>query len=217
MMQHVVLPFKLSKDVNTKAVSEIRFTVQSPRSSFRAVRVSGLRFMRVYEQERYNLGNRPFTQFWDDYTDYLNLQRENISIGNLTRNGLSMGHLRSPEMRALDELPHWIELSMEQASPIDRSSIALSAQQEYQSDSPFTALIEDPSKVQSMLIMNTNLFRGEYGGYEGTASCDMRNLGSFRLRNEGQGTQFIIKACMYNFNRRALSVMPSIQLELTFI
>lgn len=218
-MQHVVMPFKLAKDDKTKAESEITFTVQSQRSSFRSVSIIGLRFMKVYEQERYNIGGYPFTQAWDEYKDYLELQRENISIGNITANNLIMGINRTPELKALDEIPHWIEFSLEQASPIDQSAIAIESrgQLEYQTtDTKKARLSENHGKLQSMLVMGTNVIHGEGGGWEGTVSCDMRNIGAFRLRNEGHGNTFTLKASMYDFKHSGLSIMPEMQVELLF-
>lgn len=217
MLQRVILPFTLSKDENSKAVSEVTFTVQSPRSSFRAVNIAGLRFMKVYEQERYKLSQYQFTQTWDEYKDYLDLQRENISIGNLTRNDLPMGHNRNLELKALDELPHWIEFEMETSSPIDRSSIRLSSQQEYQTNDPKRVkLVADEGKIQSMLLLNTSLTHQDHEGWEGSVSCDMNNLGTFRLRDGGHGNTFTIHASMFDFTRRALSEMPAIQVDLLF-
>ena len=216
-MQHVSLPFTISKDSNSKAVSEITFTVQSPRSSFRSVSVTGLRFTKLCEQERYNINNYPFTQLWDDRKNYLDLLRENISQGNLVRNDLQFGINRTPELRALDELPHWIELRMDQASPIDRSAIALEKQLEYQSnDTKKEDFREDPGTLQSMLILQTNLIRGEYGGWEGTVTCNMGNIGTFRLRNEGHGTVFTIKASLFDFKQNAANIVPEMQLDLLF-
>jgi hypothetical protein len=217
MMQHVTLPFTLSKDSKTKAVSEVTFTVQSPRSSFQAVSIAGVKFSKVFEQERYNIGNYPFTQFWDDRKEYLQLQRENIALGNLVRNDLQFGINRTPELRALDELPHWIEIDIDQSRPLDRSSIGVNAQLEYQSDDREKEVFsEDPGKVQSLLLLNTNLIRGEYGGWEGTVTCNMSNIGTFRLRNEGQGTIFTIKACLYDFKNKGMSTFPAMQLDLLF-
>lgn len=217
MMQRLSLPFTLGQDQDTKAVSEIAFTVQSPRSSFRSVSIAGLRFMKVYEHERYNLTNYPFNETWDEHMNYLQLQRENIAIGNLVRNDLAMGHTRAFELKSLDMLPHRIEFSMDNARPIDRSSIVVGDQLEYQStDSKKAKFSESDRTIQSLLILNTSLAHEPHKEWEGVVSCDMNNLGAFSLVTGGHGTNFILRVSMYSFLNKALSVLPEMQVDLLF-
>jgi len=218
-MQNVILPFNLSKNPKTKAVSEITFSVNGKQSQFSAVYVTSLRFMKVYEQERYTLGNYPFSERWHELATSLAINRTGISQGTVApRPDLEFGSARNPELKALDMLPQWIELELVRGSRReDRTNLALSAQAEYQStDTEKTYLREDNAKIQSIMILNTNLIHSELGAFEGTISCDMRNLGSFNVREQGHGNTFTIRASMYNFMNQALSEMPMIQVGLLF-
>lgn len=218
-MEEIVLPFKLSKDAYTKAVSEVTFTVQRNVSEFRNVSIARMRFMDVYEQERHNMTNYPLrNRAWFDYKSDTDAYRDSIAEGLVDqRNDIAFGHARTPHLKALDLLPHWIEIEvLRQGQRNDRSTITTSTQMEHQSVDPrYEQIKEDNTKMQSLLIYNTNLVRGEYGGWEGVISCDMTNLGFVRL-NRGSGTTFTIRASMYNYMRQGLGEMPSIQLSLLF-
>ena len=97
------------------------------------------------------------------------------------------------------------------------STIKVSKQLEYQSTDPLHEKIkEDDTKMQSLLIYDTNLIHGEYGGWEGTISCNMTNFGFVRFGDQGNGNTFTIKASMYNYMNHALGEMPPIQLSLLF-
>ena len=90
-------------------------------------------------------------------------------------------------------------------------------QQEYQTTDPTQETItENNSKIQTQLIFDTNLSPRITGGWEGVIKCDMEQLGFFRVRDGGQGNQFTIRACMYNFRNQAMSEFPSINLSLSF-
>jgi len=219
-MEEIVLPFALASTNRTKAVSEATFTVQRDQAQFRSVTIARMRFMSVYEQERHNQTNFPFrnasqAEFKGDVASY----RDSIAKGLVAqRNDISFGHPRTPHLKALDLLPHMIELEVvRQGRMNDRSTIFKSTQDEYQSTDPTHGRIsEDNSKIQSMLIYDTNLIHGVYGGWEGTISCDMSNMGLARFRDGGNGNTFTIKASMYNYIGQSLGEMPSIQLSLLF-
>jgi hypothetical protein len=219
-MEEIILPFKLSPDKNTKAVSELEFTVQRQQSQFSTVSVSRLRFMKLYEEERYSLNQYPLnSESWCDYKEALDLFRANISSGAVPqRNDLHFGHARNPELKALDQLPHYIEIDIVRSEHrTDRTSLERSAQGEYQTVNPSKEqLKEDNTKIQSLLICDTDLRHAGYGGWEGVLKCDMQNLGFVRVRHQGLGNTFKVRASMYNFLGQALSEMPSIQLSLLF-
>ena len=217
-MQHVILPFALANTQKKKAVSEITFSVQRPQSQFSTVHVTGLRFMKVYEQERYTLGNFPFSERWGRREIALTTARLDASTSGGVRKDLEFGSSRNPELAALDMLPHMIELRLLRASTReDNIHIGINPQPEYQStDAQKTYISEDNTSLQSILMLNTNLMHSDMGGFEGTVSCDMGNLGFFNVRDQGHGTTFTIQASMYNFMGQALSEMPSIQLGLLF-
>ena len=227
MMHHVVLPFALSKNVKTKAVSEQTFTIQSPRAQYRAVTFAELRFMTVYEQERYNMKQWAFTETYEAYKAEYDAIREATADGTIgttpfkpLRNDVIAGNVRSNQLKALDELPQWIELEVvNAAAPEDRYKVRKTTQMEHVSTAfsfgGITPLVENNRTIQRMLIYDTNLSEHLYGGWVGSLKCDMRNLGSVRL-DRGIGNTITIRASMYDYSYRPLGEFPSIQLGLVF-
>ena len=218
-MEEIILPFKLAATNNTKAVSELEFTVQRQQAQFSAISVSRLRFMNLYEEERYTLNQFPLnSESWADYKEDLDAARLGISSNTFFREDLHFGHARNPQLKALDQLPHYIEIDIVRSEHrTDRTSIGRSGQGEYQSvDTAKELLKEDNTKIQSLLIYDTDLSEVKTGGWAGMIKCDMATLGFVNVRNQGLGNTFKIRASMFNFMGQALSEMPSIQLSLLF-
>lgn len=224
-MHHIVLPFALSANTRTKAVSEQTFTIQSQRSQFRGVSIAQLSFMTVYEQERYNMTQWPFNETWANRKSLLDGVRQTASLNGFdslftARNDLQFGNVRSQHLKALDMLPQWIDLEVvSAAAPEDRTKIRRTEQMEYVSTA-FTAggqtpLSENNRSIQRMLIYDTNLCQHKYGGWVGTIKCDMRNLGVLRL-DRGTGTEITIRASMHDYMYKGLGEFPSVQLGLLF-
>lgn len=73
---------------------------------------------------------------------------------------------------------------------------------------------DNPKSIQSHLMYSTNLMHGEYGGWEGTISCNMSDVGFFSLSNNVVGNEFEMKIRMYNYKREQLSSMPAMEMNL---
>jgi hypothetical protein len=216
-MERVILPFAISEDTETGAVSTTRFTVQRNQTNFRSVTISGLKFMRLYEQANYSTFQYPFNQSWDEHNDFLKEERANISQGSITRNDLHFGHARAPELKALDEMPHIIEFDFDLPGTYGaRNSINKNPQLQYQTISTIESLKDDVTKIQILLVYSPDLTRGEYGGWEGSIACNMQNLGTIPLDNRGMANEFEVNVRMFNFKMEVMNTVPSVQLDLLF-
>ncbi len=217
-MHHVILPFSLSKDRHTKAVSEHTFTIDSPRGQFRGINIASLRFMKVYEQERYTITQYPFTGAWDEHKANLDLQRSTQAFGP-ARNDLDWGTGRSPDLKNLDELPHMIELEVVRLPHRRvRTHTTFPLSEEYNTQfAPSKPIESDSTKIQRMLVYSTNLTVGRHFGYAGTISCNMSNLGMVDISGMGQANEFTIRASVYNFMRQPIGEFPEMELGLVFL
>jgi len=217
-MERIFVPFTIANTKDAPAEAKVNFTIQRRQSQFKAAVVTRLKFMKLYEQSKYEMLQHPFTQTWDQWKAYLDINRELISNGSATRNDLNFGHARSPELRALDELPHLIEIEM--TSPgigVDRTSVNANAQLEYQTiDVSKKKFIDKPKTIQTHLVYLSGLVRAEYGGWEGTITCNMSDVGFFRMENQALSNQFELKIRMYNFKREQLSTIPAMELNILF-
>ena len=219
-MKSVILPYALGSTKNKKAVSEITFSVDSNIQNFSRIIVSRLKFMKLYDEERFNLSQYPFTEYWGDTASIMNASRAIVSLsGEEDYNFQLFGHPHNKELRALDELPHKIEIRIKNLTKVrDNISIKRRKTGEYQSiDSEKSAFEEFNSSIQTMLVYNTDIrFEQDSGAYVGTISCDMKDLGSFNVKNKGFGDTFTIEVAMYNFRGLAMSFTPSCELSLLF-
>jgi hypothetical protein len=214
----VILPFKVAKTIKDKAVSEATFTVDSPISQFSSATITSIRFMRVYEQERYDYGQYPHSRTWSEWKSIQNFYREQASQNVGARADLPFGHVQGPDLPALDNLPNMIELEIVSSrARKDSVHFNTSLQKEYASvDSEKQAMRDENRKLQRMLVYNTNLSEHLRGGWRGSIACAMSNIGTFDLRGQGLGQTFTVKASMYDFKQLALASMPSIELSITF-
>jgi len=220
-MEEIILPFKLSSNNNTKAVSELNFSVQRTQSQFSTVSIARLRFMKLYEEERYTMTQFPVnSESWCDYKAALDDFREGIGAGTepFHRNDLHFGHARNPDLKTLDQLPYYVEIDIVRSEHRnDRTNIGTSAQEQYQTtDIDKERFKENNTRIQSLIVYDTSLVHASRGGWEGMIKCDMNNLGFVNVRNQGLANNFTVRASMYNFMGQALSEMPSIQLSLLF-
>lgn len=218
-MQRVIIPFKLSKNIRETAESEFTFTVQQPQSSFRRISIQALKFMKIYEQSKYTGFVRPVEPLWEKWNTYLNEQRALVSDGNYSRPDLNFGHGRSPELRALDELPALIEIEIVRSTlRVDRTNLGVESQQDYQTvETSRLNLVENDRKIQSTLVYNTNLIsNGLYPGFVGTLSCNMDNIGFVNVADQGYGNTFTIKVKMFDFKNKGMSYVPRIEMMLLF-
>lgn len=217
-MERIFVPFTIASTKDAPAEAKVNFTIQRRQSQFKAAVLTRIKFMKLYEQSKYDMLQHPFTQTWDRWKSYLDIQRSLIAEGSVVRNDLSFGHARSPELRALDELPHIIEIEMTSPSiGADRSAVSTNAQLEYQTvDKVKNKFIDKPKTIQTHLVYLSSLVRGEYGGWEGTITCNMSDVGFFRMESQGLANQFEMKIRMYNFKKEQLSTIPAMELNLLF-
>lgn len=222
-MHHVILPFALSKDRNTKAVSESTFNTRQSNFEKRVVNISELKFMMVFEQERYNMTNWPFSQSWNEHKTTLDQMREAISNGTLeqisglkNRNDLLFGNARTAHLKSLDMLPLYVEIEFEGMRRDDTKDVNVAAQNEYQTtDTISKKFNRDEMRVQRMLVYDSSLVHSELGGWEGVIKCDMKNLGPIVFQSP-IGNKFTVRVSLYNYMYQPLGEMPSIELGLLF-
>lgn len=214
----VILPFALGATKTDKAVSEATITLDSIISEFSSVTIASLRFMRVYEQERYDYGQYPHSRTWTNWKATQNFYRDLASKDQAARPDLPFGHVQGPDLPALDNLPNIIELEIVSSrARQDSCHFNTALQKEYASvDSEKAKLKDENRKLQRMLTYGTDLREHVRGGWRGSINCSMNNLGSFDLRGQGLGQTFTIRASMFDFKQLALASVPSLELTLVF-
>lgn len=217
-MERLFIPFTIAETKDAPAVAQVKFRIDRPQSQFRAAVISRMKFMRVYEQSKYEMLQYPFTDAWDRWKAYLDSQRSAISRAETVRNDLFFGHARSPELRAMDELPCIVEFELIRPSiSSDRVIVNTNAQLEYQTINTTKNKFSNNDKtVQCHMTYLTDLTRGDYGGWEGSITCNMSNLGVFDIKNMSLGNEFELKVKMYNFKMEQMSTIPSMELNILF-
>jgi len=218
-MHRVVLPFKLGSNKNVKSVSEIQFTVDSNVQTYSSIQISQLKFMKLYDEEKFNLSQYPVDEYWGDVALGVTTTRAAASVSSgVPFRGVPMGHAYNNELVALDEMPHTIELSIEGLNHRnDSRTLVRDSLGEYQStDTSKQRILDDNNKIQTMLIYSPDLLLNGGGKYVGSIACSMNNIGSFNIRNKGFSDTFKIKMSMYNFRGLALSHTPDVELTLQF-
>lgn len=217
-MERVFFPFTLAPTRDLPAEAKVNFRVDRAQSQFNRITIAGLKFMKVYEQSKYGSVQRPFTEGWDKWATYLSDTRQDVSDGTDVRNDLEFGHARNPELRALDDLPHLIEIKLNMPSRgVDRTFVTVNEQQEYQSNNMNKKKFKNNNEtIQSHLIYMTNMVRGEYGGWEGSIACNMSDLGFFDVRGKSLSNEFEISVKMFNYKGEQLSEIPGMEMNLLF-
>jgi hypothetical protein len=217
-MHRVVLPSTISIEKKGTAVAELTFDVQAPQSQFRSVTIQNLKFMKCYEQGKFTDNQYPINETQFEWESYKQNQRGLVVGKVLKRDDIGFGHARNPELRALDELPHTVDIEVVRAGlRRDNINIGEEFMNEYQSvDTEKQRLSENNKSLQAMLVYSTNLIRGEYGGWEGTVSCSTPNVGIVNLLGQGMGNTFTIRVKMFDFKGLAMSSIPSVELVLLF-
>jgi len=218
-MHRVILPFGLGSSKNKKAVSSSTFTVDSQIQNFSRISVSRLKFMKLYQEEKFNLTQYPFTDYWGDIANSLSSKRAIIAVtGSSTYASEQFGHPSNLELRAMDDMPHIIEIRIKGLTKNrDNNSSKRHKHAEYQTIDTEKDRIEDVNDFQTMLVYSANIsYNNELHGFQGSISCDMKDLGSFNIKDKGFGDTFTIEVSMFNFRGLALSHVPSCELTLLF-
>lgn len=112
-MERIFIPFTIAPTKDAPAEAVVNFTVQRAKNNFRVISLSRLKFMKLYEQSKYENLQHPFNQSWSEWQSYLDSERTRIAGGETVRNDLNFGHARNPELKALDDLPHIIEVELQ--------------------------------------------------------------------------------------------------------
>lgn len=218
-MKRVILPFKLASTQKKKAVSEITFSVDSQIQNFSSITVTNIKFMKIYDEEKYNMRIYPASEYFGDTVFGANIARAAASIAGTDFNHVPFGHTHNKELKSMDEMPHIVEISIDNLTKNrDRQTIGRSVQGEYQTtDTEKERFVDVSSAIQSILTYTPNIrYDFAHNAYTGVISCNMDNLGAFNIRGKGFGDTFTIKASMYDFRGLAMSEMPSIELTLLF-
>ena len=220
-MHRAILPFALASNKNKKAVSELTFSVDSQIQNFSRISVSRLKFMKIYEEEKFNLSQYPFTTYWADIANGIQINRAKAAVlpDSTELNGFQFGHPVAKELRTMDDMPYTIEISIKGLTKVrDNSTHKRRKLTDHQTIDTEKEFVQDQgSSLQTLLVYNTNLRFDEIGGgYAGTISCDMNDLGSFNIKDKGFGDTFTIQVSMYNFRGLALSHIPSCEMTLLF-
>ena len=145
----------------------------------------------------YLLPDKPSHIVWGDTASIMNASRAIVSLsGEEDYNFQLFGHPHNKELRALDELPHKIEIRIKNLTKVrDNISIKRRKTGEYQSiDSEKRAFEEFNSSIQTMLVYNTDIrFEQDSGAYVGTISCDM----NYRSK-------------LWQYGKKASEIMPEL-------
>lgn len=218
-MQKVILPFALAPTKNGTAVSESTFTVNAAQGQFRTLNVMRMHFMKIYEDQHYDLTQYPFQSGFHEWKTYTDAQRVLASTAPTpAANSIQFGHPWNVELGALDVLPQWLELKIiHHSSRVDKINLKTGVVQDRQSTNTKRLILkEDNTKIQTLLHYNPTLLNYKTGGYQGFVSCNMTQLGFVDVEGQGNGNTFTIQASMYDFKNQGISTIPPIQLSILF-
>lgn len=220
-MHRVILPFALGSNKNKKAVSEATFSVDSQIQNFSRITVGRLKFMKLYDEEKFNLSQYPFSVYWGQSATLINTSRAAASVdpSSSAFNQIQFGHPHCKELRSMDDMPHIVEISIKNLTKnrdnVSSKRVKLGEHQTIDTEKEEWG--DTPSKIQSLLVYNTNIRLDEISGaYAGAISCDMKDLGMFNVKDKGFGDTFTVELSMYNYRGLALSHVPSCELTLLF-
>lgn len=219
MTSHVVItPFKLAAVEKGKAVSETKFELDTQIQAFSRVQITSFKFMNVYEEEIYEQTQWPFTQTWNNFKIENRQIRQAISANAPGFAGASLGHAAQMELKALDELPHLVEIEiLTRSSRRNNITVAESHNQHTSNDTEKEYVSHNVTKITRMLTYSTDLvFDHTVGGFRGSISCSMAGMGSFNLTGNNLNTKYTVRVAFYNFKNQAMSVCPSVELGLLF-
>jgi len=219
MSSHIVItPFKLATVEKTKAVSETIIELDTQIQAFSRVQITSFKFMQVYDEETYEQTQWPFTQTWNDFKIENRQIRQAISANVPGLGGASLGHAAQMELKALDELPHLVELEIvNRSSRRNNITLAESHNQYSSNDTEKEYASHEVRKITRMLTYSTDLsFDIDEGGFRGSISCSMGGMGSFNLSGNNLNTKYTLHVSFYNFKNQAMSVCPSVELGLLF-
>lgn len=219
MSSHIVItPFKLAAVEKTKAVSETQFELDTQIQAFSRVQITSFKFMQLYSEEIYEQTQWPFTQTWNGFKIENRQIRQAVSSNVAGFDGASLGHAAQMELKALDELPHLVELEIvSRTSRRNNITLKESHNQYSSNDTEKEYASHDVRKITRMLTYSTDLsFSIQEGGFRGSISCNMGGMGSFNLSGNNLNTKYVVRVAFYNFKNQAMSVCPAVELGLLF-
>ena len=215
-MHKVRFPFNLSRGKNETAESVVEISPDSFIGNYKTLNIVNLRFMSVYDEERTGVKQTAFTVASGQVLEEIESQR-NAEVQNYAHIQLGSGF--NKELGSLDDMPHVIEISIEDLTK-RRDNLTFKRAKIMENQTTNTSkeqLAENNSTIQAMLVYTTSLVWDRTSmGFMGTISCDMNNIGSFNVKDAGFGNVFRLKARMFNFRGLAMDHIPAVEMGIVF-